>query len=106
MISSNIIEMLDKLSLDHPTVNAEIEEIKTNYRESLWHVITDQIYNLTSNAEFDQGKDLISFFNDFVIKLDQKINELKYIRIAVNCARQFQSKIFYFIIEIYEFYRY
>ncbi len=92
MISSNVVEMLDKLSLEHPTVGSQVEEIKNNYKESMWHIITDQLYNLTSDAEFDQGNDLVSFFNDFVIKLDTKINQLKYIRIAVNCSRQFQSK--------------
>lgn len=92
MISSNVVEMLDKLSLDHPTVGTQVEEIKTNYKDSMWHIITDQLYNLTSNPEFDQGNDLVTFFNDFVVKLDTKINELKYIRIAVNCSRQFQGE--------------
>ncbi|CAI2371977.1 unnamed protein product [Moneuplotes crassus] len=91
MISSNVVEMLDKLSLDHPAVGSQLEEIKNNYKESMWHIITDQLYNLTCDAEFDQGADLLTFFNDFVIKLDTKINELKYIRIAVNCSRQFQN---------------
>lgn len=99
MISSNILDMLEKLSNNHLAIGSQIEQIRNNYKESMWHVITDQIYNLTSDAEFDQGKDLIPFFNDFVKRLSDKINKLKYIRIAVNCSRQFESKIypFYYI---------
>lgn len=92
MISSNVLEMLDKLSTDHPSVSSQVEQIRNNFKDSLWHVITDQIYNLTTDPEFDQGKDLIPFFNNFVKNLDKKINHLKYIRIAVNCSRQYESK--------------
>jgi hypothetical protein len=102
MISSNILDMLEKLGNDHPAIGSQIEQIRNNYKESMWHVITDQLYNLTSDAEFDQGKDLIPFFNDFVKRLDSKINSLKFVRIAVNCSRQFESKVYWF----YDFDRY
>lgn len=92
MISSNVLEMLDRLSLEHPSAAPQISEIKNNFRDSMWYIITDQIFDLTLHPEFDQGKDLISFFNDFVKNLDRKINHLKYIRIAVNCSKQFGSK--------------
>lgn len=92
MISSNVLEMLDKLGNAHPSVAEQVEQIRNNFKESMWHVITDQLYDLTADPEFDQGSDLIPFFNDFVKNLDKKINHLKYIRIAVNCSRQFQSK--------------
>lgn len=92
MISSNVLEMLDKLSTDHPSVSSQVEQIRNNFKDSLWHVITDQIYNITADPEFDQGKDLIPFFNNFVKNLDKKINHLKYIRIAVNCSRQYESR--------------
>lgn len=83
--------MLNNLSNSHPAVSSQIDQIKASYNESMWHIITEQIYNLTLDPEFDQGKDLITFFNDFVIKMDKKINHLKYIRIAVNCSRQFEN---------------
>ena len=92
MISSNVLDMLDKLSNDHPTVSGQVEQIRNNFKDSMWHVITDQLYNLTIDHEFDQGNALVSFFNDFVKNLNLKINNLKYVRIAVNCSRQFQSK--------------
>jgi len=92
MISTNLIESLDKLSQDHPTLSSQVDEIKNNYREAMWHNITDQLYNLTIDSEFDTGNDLITFFNNFPSN-PIKINELKYIRIAVNCSRQFQSKL-------------
>lgn len=94
MISTNLIETLDKLSQDHPSLGTQIDQIKTNYRESLWHNITDQLYNLTLDSEFDQGNDLVTFFNTFPSN-PIKINKLKYIRIAVNCSRQFQSKYWF-----------
>lgn len=93
MISSNVLDMLDRLSNDHPTVSGQIEQIRNNFKDSMWHIITDQLYNLTIDHEFDQGSDLISFFNDFVKNLNHKINNLKYVRIAVNCSRQFHSKL-------------
>jgi len=92
MISSRVLDMLDKMGQDHPSVSSQIDEIRTNFRESMWHIITDQLFNLTTDHEFDKGKDLITFFNDFVKNLDLKINHLKYIRIATNCSRQFESK--------------
>ena len=92
MISSNVLDMLDKLSLEHPSATTQINEIRNNFRDSMWYLITDQMFDLTLHPEFDQGKSLIAFFNDFVKNLDKKINHLKYIRIAVNCSRQFESK--------------
>jgi len=62
MISTRLIDTLDKLSQEHPTLSSHIDEIKSNYRDSMWHNITDQLYNLTLDAEFDKGDDLITFF--------------------------------------------
>ena len=91
MIASGVLDMLDKMSNDHPAVSSQLDNIKNSFKESLWHIITDQLLSLTNDPEFDQGKDLIILFNDFVKNLDKKINHLKYVRIAVNCSKQFED---------------
>lgn len=92
MIASHVIEMLTKMAQDHPNVSSQINAIQHNFRESMWHVITDQLYALTMDHEFDNDKDLIPFFDNFIKNLAKKINHLKFVRIAHNCSRQFESK--------------
>lgn len=91
MITSNVLDLLDKLSGDHPNVAGQIDQIRNSFKESMWHIITDQILNLTADHEFDEGKDLITFFDGFIKNLDKKINHLKFTRIAVNCSRQYDN---------------
>lgn len=91
MIASSVLDMLDKMSNAHPRVSRQFDQIKNSFKDAMWHIITDQLLTLVSDSEFDNGKDLIPFFNDFVKNLDKKINHLKYTRIAVSCSRQFEN---------------
>lgn len=59
----------------------------------MWHNITNQIYEYVQLSTFDEGEDLISFFNDFVKNFQSRINELKFAQIGNFCSRQFENSI-------------
>ena len=55
----------------------------------MWHEITEQLASLTQAEIFDEGSDLITLFEGFLNHLNWNINQLSFIRIAENCARQY-----------------
>ena len=60
----------------------------------MWFLLTDHLVSYTRNTAFSQGgSDLIVFFKEVVAGcgLDRRINQLKYVQIAINCSRQFES---------------
>ncbi len=57
----------------------------------MWHQITDELVDLTGDEVFDNGTDLITLFNGFVKDTADNINQLKLMKIAENCARQFED---------------
>ena len=55
----------------------------------MWHEITEQLVSLTQDEIFDEGSDLITLFEGFLNHLNWNINQLSFIQIAENCARQY-----------------
>ena len=52
----------------------------------MWHEITEQLVELTSDEIFDEGSDLITLYEGFLVHLNKNINQLSFIQICENSA--------------------
>jgi hypothetical protein len=86
MLDSRVIDILDTLAQKHGHMADQIESIKAHYRGRMWHQITDELVNLTSDPVFESGSELIQLFEGFIGDLAPTINQLKLLKIAENTA--------------------
>lgn len=81
-------ELADFLDEQRDAAPAELQgtilEIETLWERKLWHQLTDTLIALFDE---DQSEDLrLPFFKVFVLKFADKINQLKFVDLALKAA--------------------
>jgi hypothetical protein len=57
--------------------------------------MTDILHDYVKNTAFDasgEGNELIVFYEKLILKLQHRLNPIKYALITISCSRQFDSK--------------
>ncbi len=55
----------------------------------LWHQMTVMLLELVNNAAFATGDDLIQMYTSFLKPVQNKLNQLSLVKIAIRVAQQY-----------------
>lgn len=67
------------------------------WERKLWHQLTDSLLEFFSAPS--SGPQRLQFYNAFILKFADKINQLKLVDLALKAATQCKSKGFFFVAE-------
>jgi hypothetical protein len=77
-----------------PQLTDQINTLKTYYSQKLWHQMTGSMLEYVNNTAFDassDGNELIELYNKLVLKMNYRLDPMKYALITIACSRQFES---------------
>eukprot|EP01125_Pyxidicula_operculata_P011303 TRINITY_DN3702_c0_g1_i1.p1 TRINITY_DN3702_c0_g1~~TRINITY_DN3702_c0_g1_i1.p1 ORF type:complete len:388 (+),score=93.50 TRINITY_DN3702_c0_g1_i1:38-1201(+) len=85
-------EYLDKLSVSVPDLRDYIENLRDSQQKRLWHQLTDQLEAFIKNplvhqSVRNQSLDLEQFYFVFVKSFEQKLNQLRLVRLVIEFSR-------------------
>ena len=94
LTQAEVNSLFDTHQAKFPQLADDINQLKTYYSTKLWHQLTDVLLSYVQNTAFDQGGDgneLIDLYNKIILKMNYKIDPMKYAIITISCSRQFES---------------
>lgn len=82
---------LDQQSQKFPKVAAHYQRLGNLYRGKLWHQFTEELAQCVLEEDFITAgpTNLIDFYNEFLSKFENKLNQLRFVQIASVISRQF-----------------
>ena len=95
--NAEVTAIFDEHQAKYPQLQDKINELKTLYTTKMWHQMTDILMAYVKDTAFDasgDGNELIVFYEKLVLKLQHRLNPIKYAIITISCSRQHDSKYF------------
>ena len=86
--------LFDEHLAKFPQLSEQIASLKSLYSSKLWHQMTGVLYDYVKNTAFDasgDGNELIDMYNKIILKMNYRLDPLKYALITILCSRQFES---------------
>mmetsp|Transcript_7767 Transcript_7767/g.12546 ORF Transcript_7767/g.12546 Transcript_7767/m.12546 type:complete len:392 (-) Transcript_7767:65-1240(-) len=59
------------------------------YQKKLWHQLTEELGQILARREFNQGRNMIDLYENFISKFEGKLNQLKFVQIASVISQQY-----------------
>lgn len=93
LTAAEVNALFDEHSAKYPQLIDQIQDLKNLYNSKLWHQLTGVLMKYVQDRTFDaaDGTDLLTMYNQLIIKLNHRLDPLKYSIITISCSRQFQS---------------
>jgi len=66
-------------------------QIADFYRRRLWHQLTQTLESFVKLPRFQQGTELIEFYENFIKDFEGRINQLKFIQMIMVISQQYQD---------------
>jgi len=82
--------VLESHSVKYPVLSDRIQTISLQYKEKLWHQISDELIAYYKDKAFDaaENDDLLVLYEALVKALTHKLNPIKYAILTVLASRQ------------------
>lgn len=86
--------IFDEHQAKFPALEPKINEMRSLYKERLWHQMGECMLNYVCDKSFDmsEGSELVEMYDKMIKKLDDRLNPIKYAQITISCSRHFESK--------------
>ena len=94
LTQAEVNSLFDEHLVKFPQLAEQINSLKTYYSTKLWHQMTDILLSYVKDTAFDSsgdGNELIDMYNKLVLKMNYRLDPLKYALITISCSRQFES---------------
>jgi len=84
------LTVLENHAVKYPTLSDRIQTISLQYKEKLWHQISDELVAYFKDCAFDaqENDDLLTLYESLVKALTHKLNPIKYAILTVLASRQ------------------
>eukprot|EP01100_Stratorugosa_tubuloviscum_P000810 TRINITY_DN117_c5_g1_i1.p1 TRINITY_DN117_c5_g1~~TRINITY_DN117_c5_g1_i1.p1 ORF type:complete len:389 (+),score=187.95 TRINITY_DN117_c5_g1_i1:39-1205(+) len=73
-------------------ISKTFSEIQELYNKKLWHRLTQRLEEFLKHEIFQQGTELLDFYNEVLQDLEKKINPLKYATFVILVATKYENK--------------
>lgn len=77
----------------YPQLVDQIQDLKNLYNSKLWHQLTGVLLKYVQDKTHDAADDshLLTMYNNLILKLNHRLDPIKYAIITISCSRQYQS---------------
>mmetsp|Transcript_7754 Transcript_7754/g.13622 ORF Transcript_7754/g.13622 Transcript_7754/m.13622 type:complete len:394 (+) Transcript_7754:151-1332(+) len=83
------MEFLDDESAKYPDLAERYQRFGDLFAQKLWHQLTEEVCETVLEPEFSRGRNLIDLYENFLVKCEAKLNQLRFVQMISVIARQY-----------------
>jgi len=83
------MDFLDSETSKYPHLAESYQTLADLFREKKWHQLTEEMSKLVATPQFNEGRNLIDLYENFITKFEHRMNQLKFVQICSVIARQY-----------------
>ena len=90
LTQGEVNDLFDEHIAKFPQLTDQINSLKTYYTTKLWHQMTGVLIDYVKNTAFDNsgdGNELIQMYNKLILKMNYRLDPMKYALITISCSR-------------------
>jgi hypothetical protein len=94
LTAAEVNALFDEHQAKFPQLSEKIGLLKTYYATKMWHQLTGVLLEYVHDTAFDSsgdGNELLNMYNKLILKMNYRLDPLKYSIITIACSRQFES---------------
>ena len=92
-VPQDCFKLIQTIKSRHPNLSPIFDDLESNLTQRLWYQLSNNLSDISSSAEMQNGGDLIEMYQGLVIFIKAALNDMKYLYFVLNMLHNFKGKM-------------